>query len=96
MEPLGDGPATDIGQYDHHPVRFDDVGEWPAHRRIVVLGDGKRVLLGEYVAAVKRAKANRHREFDRGLTCWWPCTGEQIVQQFREGMHDRINRRVRP
>jgi hypothetical protein len=74
---------------------FDELGVWPRHQRAVVLGDGKRVTLGGYIAAVKRAKANPDREFDRGLTCWWPCTGRQIVRQFRDGLHDRINQRGR-
>ena len=65
-----------------------------AQRRIVVLGDGKRVTLGNYVRAVKLAKANPTRRFDRGLTCWHPCTGAEIVGQFRDGLHDRINQRA--
>ncbi len=51
----------------------------------------KRVSLAAYLAAVKRAKANPLRTFTHGLTCWWPCTGEEIMRQFREGIHERIN-----
>lgn len=61
--------------------------------RVVTLGHGKRVTLRNYVQAVKKAKANPDARFNEGLTCWWPCTGAQIVGQFREGMHDRINQR---
>lgn len=51
----------------------------------------KRVPLGAYVAAIKRAKASPDQEFKHGLSCWWPCTGKEIVEQFREGMNERIN-----
>ena len=62
--------------------------------RVVTLGDGKRVSLRNYMRAVKLAKANPGRRFDRGLTTWAPCTGDEIVRQFRQGMHDRINQRA--
>lgn len=51
----------------------------------------KRIPLGAYVAAVKFAKAHPEKEFKQGLDCWWECTGAEIVEQFREGMHRRIN-----
>ena len=51
----------------------------------------RRVSLKAYVAAVKMAKANPDREFSHGLTTWWPTTGAEIMQQFHEGMQDRIN-----
>lgn len=55
----------------------------------------RHVTLGAYVRAVKLAKSNPAAEFRHGLTCWWPCTGADIVRQFREGIHDRINQGVR-
>lgn len=61
--------------------------------RTVTLGHGKVVTLAGYVKAVKKAKAHPDATFKEGLTCWWPVTGEQIVRQFRDGMHDRINQR---
>ena len=51
----------------------------------------RRVSLKAYVTAVKMAKANHDREFSTGLTTWWPTTGAEIMQQFHEGMQDRIN-----
>jgi hypothetical protein len=51
----------------------------------------KRVSLRQYVAAVKLAKANPDAEFKHGLSCWWPCSGREIMQQFRAGLMDRIN-----
>jgi hypothetical protein len=55
---------------------------------------GKSVTLAAYVAAIRSAKANPDTTFKHGLTAWWPCTGQEIMRQFRTGMHDRINQRV--
>ena len=54
----------------------------------------RSVTLGAYVRAIRLAKANPDAEFKHGLTAWWPCTGREIMAQFRAGMHDRINQRV--
>jgi hypothetical protein len=63
-------------------------------RTITLPAINKTVPLGAYVAAVKLAKANPTMEFKHGLTCWWPCTGAEIVQQFFRGVQDRINQAV--
>lgn len=55
----------------------------------------RRVSLGAYVAAIKRAKASPDLEFKHGLECWWPTTGREIVAEFRAGMTDRINAGIR-
>ena len=54
----------------------------------------RSVTLAAYVRAIRLAKANPDAEFKHGLTAWWPCTGREIMAQFRAGMHDRINQRV--
>ena len=54
----------------------------------------RSVTLAAYVRAIKLAKANPDAEFKHGLTCWWSCSGREIMQQFRQGMHDRINQGV--
>jgi hypothetical protein len=54
----------------------------------------KRVTLRAYIAAVKLEKANPDREFSTGLTTWWPTTGAEIMQQFYEGVQQRINARI--
>jgi hypothetical protein len=54
----------------------------------------RRVFLSAYLSAVRRAKANPSTVFSHGLTCWWPCTGEEIMRQFHEGLQDRINQAV--
>jgi hypothetical protein len=54
----------------------------------------RTVTVGAYVKAVQRAKANPTGMFPHGLSTWWPTSGGEIVSQFREGMHDRINQRT--
>lgn len=54
----------------------------------------RTVSLKQYVAAVKMAKENPDVEFKTGLTCWWPCKGREIVEQFFRGVQDRINQAV--
>lgn len=63
-------------------------------RAIYVPGIGRHVSLGAYIAGIRRAKANPHTTFAHGLTTWAPCTGEEIMRQFRRGMHDRINQGI--
>jgi hypothetical protein len=63
-------------------------------RYVTVSATGKRIPLGAYVAGVKLAKANPCATFKHGLTTWWSVTGAEIMEQFREGMHDRINQAV--
>ena len=54
----------------------------------------KRVPLSSYIKAIRAAKENPERTFTTGLTTWWPTTGSEILEQFRHGMHDRINQAV--
>ena len=63
--------------------------------RHVTLGTGQQIGLGQYVAAIKLAKANRDHIFEPGLASAWPATGAEIVQEFRRGVQDRINLRGR-
>jgi hypothetical protein len=54
----------------------------------------RSVTLAAYVQAIRLAKANPDTTFKHGLTAWWPCTGREIMRQFRAGMNERINQRV--
>ena len=54
----------------------------------------RQVTLGQYVKAVKLAIENPEIEFKHGLTTWWPVKGKEIRQQFRWGIHDRINQGI--
>lgn len=55
---------------------------------------GKSVPLSAYIKAIRLAKANPTMEFKHGLTCWWSCTGAEVMQQFFDGMTDRINQGI--
>lgn len=54
----------------------------------------KSVPICNYVASIQTAKANPNQTFSHGLTCWHPCTGSEIVDQFRASLHERINRHI--
>ncbi len=60
-------------------------------RAIYCPGPERWMSLRHYVWAIRLAKANPDKGFKTGLTCWWPCTGADIVRQFGEGMMQRIN-----
>lgn len=60
-------------------------------RAIYVSGIERWVSIKSYVRAVKMAKANPTVQFAQGLTCWWSCTGAEVMSQFRDGMNARIN-----
>lgn len=54
----------------------------------------RTVSLAAYNQAVRLAKAFPTSVFRTGLTTWWPTTGAEIMQQFRNGMTDRINQAI--
>ena len=54
----------------------------------------RTVTVGQYVKAIRAAKAAPDAEFKHGLTCWWPCTGREIMRQFRAGVRDRAAQRM--
>lgn len=60
-------------------------------RRIYCPGPERWVTIAQYIRGVKLAKANLDTEFKYGITCWWPCSGRDIVRQFFDGVQDRIN-----
>ena len=60
-------------------------------RAIYIAGVNKWVPISAYVRQIKICKTNPDAEFKHGLTSWWPCTGAEIMRQFRRGMHERIN-----
>ena len=63
-------------------------------RFITLEAINKRVSLKNYVAGIKKAKANLDATFPHGLTCWWSCSGRDIMQQFMDGINDRINQAI--
>jgi hypothetical protein len=63
-------------------------------KRVIYLSEGRTVSLGAYVKAWQFALASPPRTmFDKGFN-WYPETREQVLQEFRRGLQDRINRRV--
>ena len=57
---------------------------------MIRLGNGHRVTVGAYVAAIR--KVDPTKTYDHGLCGWGPMTGACVLGEFREGVHDRINR----
>ncbi len=70
--------------------------EWqhiPKARRYITLGDGTRVTLAAYSAAWRACTAAAPgATFSRGLCGYGSRTREEILGEFRDGVHDRINR----
>lgn len=82
---------------DRHRAPLHSIADASASRRAVVLGNGRRVGLGNYVEGWKRAKRAPPGAVFRGSPCGWAHVDEdaaEILRQFRAGMHDRINRRL--
>lgn len=63
-------------------------------RAIYCPGVGRWVPLAVYLRAVRLAKAHPDAVFSTGITSWWPTTGREILDQFRQGVNARINQRV--
>ncbi len=63
-------------------------------RYIYIAAIEKNVTIGQYTQAVKTAKSNLNKQFKHGLTCWWPCTGQDIMNQFMAGVQDRISQAI--
>ena len=52
----------------------------------------RTIPLQTYVNAIKRVKSlPLESVYPQGLTTWWPTTGEEIMEQFRRGMNERIS-----
>lgn len=63
-------------------------------RKIWLPGPRIWVGLGSYCAAVRRAKAEPSTTFKSSFCHWAPSGAADIVDQFRGGLHDRINRHI--
>ena len=59
---------------------------------------GKRITLRAYVESWKRAKRiakdNPKAEVVHGLNGWWPITVTELLREYRQAMHDRINQGI--
>lgn len=63
-------------------------------RTIYIAGIERSVSLRDYIIAIKKAKEYPDTKFDHGLTTWWPTLGREIVRQFVDGVHNRINQGI--
>lgn len=63
-------------------------------RTVYLAAQNRHIYLSTYLNAVRIAKRHPDHTFDCGLTTWWPVTGAEVVQQFRRGIHDRINQGI--
>ena len=53
----------------------------------------KTISLRAYLDGYKQAKANPTATYAHGLTTWWPCSGAEILSQYRAEFQAVINRR---
>lgn len=53
----------------------------------------KTISLRAYLDGYAMVKANPTMTFTHGLTCWWSCTGAEVLEQYRREMNAVINRR---
>jgi len=64
-------------------------------KRYVILGDGRKIGLGTYVDAYRGAlAAPPDAQFNRSLCDRWPAGRAEVLEQFRAGTAERINRHI--
>lgn len=61
--------------------------------KTIALGYGASMPLGRYCEVVRMAKTNFDARWRRSFGGFWPATSADILREFREGVHDRINKR---
>jgi hypothetical protein len=62
-------------------------------KHTIALAYDASLPLSRYVEIVRLAKADFTARFRRTFSGFWPGTSADILRQFREGVHDRINKR---
>jgi len=77
---------------------LDEMREKQSMTRVVTLGSGKRLRLGQYVAGWKQLLKLPSGSTVRGNLTSWDDAEETstatVLRQFRQGMHERINRHI--
>jgi hypothetical protein len=63
-------------------------------QRVVYLPEGRTVTLGAYVAAWKQALTAPESATCQNGFNWYPESRNEVLREFRRGLHDRINRRI--
>lgn len=54
---------------------------------------GRSIPAPVYLEGIRRAKANPETTFITSLHVWRPATGAEIMRQYRQDLHKRINAR---
>ena len=60
--------------------------------QVITLATGRQVTIGQYLTAIRTAKAHPNDTFAHGLTGWWPVKGWEVVSQFFGMVADHCNR----
>lgn len=64
--------------------------------KAITITNDKRISITTYVNAWKIVRSNPlDTMYKDSLTTWWPVSGKDIIQQYRDGIHDRINQRAK-
>ena len=63
--------------------------------RVVRVHSGQSVPLRGYLRAWKNAKMlPPTARFKESICGWWPVTAAEVLRQFSDGLHERINRHI--
>jgi hypothetical protein len=63
--------------------------------RYITLGNGNKMSLKGYCKAWKQAKRlSSDTVFTHGLDGWWEVDRNEILRQFNDGLHARINQHI--
>ena len=63
-------------------------------KHYITIATGQRIGIKAFCEGIRLAKKYPNAEFKYGLTTWYPTTGKEIMRQFRESIHDRINQKA--
>lgn len=64
-------------------------------QRVVKLGNGKVITLATYVAGWRKVKQDDpSTKYKHGLSGWWSDSAQEILADYRKGLHERINRHI--
>lgn len=67
-------------------------GVFASKTQVVIVVRGRQVDVRDYAKMWRRVQeAPPGSTFKESLRGWWPVTREELLEQFREGMHDRIS-----
>lgn len=77
---------------------FPSIQQLAADRKACVavtvgIAGNRHLPIADYLKIIRTAKARPDAIFPRSFTGWWQVSGHEILRQFRDGIHDRINLR---